>query len=77
MNKILFKINVHFRKKLRKEYELRQQCHYIFIILHVATRPSRKWEDGIRMDLGEIGLGGGGGLDSTNSGQGPVAGWLL
>jgi hypothetical protein len=27
------------------------------------------------MDLGEIGLaGGGGGLDSTSSGQGPVAG---
>jgi hypothetical protein len=36
-------------------------------------RPRRRWEDGIRMDLGEIGLGGGG-LDSTVSGQGPVAG---
>jgi hypothetical protein len=36
-------------------------------------RPRRRWEDGIRMDLGEIGLGGCG-LDSTGSGQGPVAG---
>jgi hypothetical protein len=36
-------------------------------------RPRRRWEDGIRMDLGEIGLGGGG-LDSTGSRQGPVAG---
>jgi hypothetical protein len=26
-------------------------------------RPRRRCEDGIRMDLGEIGLGGGGGLD--------------
>jgi hypothetical protein len=34
--------------------------------------PRRRWENGIRMDLGEIGLGGG--LDSTSSGQGPVAG---
>jgi hypothetical protein len=33
----------------------------------------RRWEDGIRMDLREIGLGDGG-LDSTGSGQGPVAG---
>jgi hypothetical protein len=32
-----------------------------------------RWEDGIRMDLREIGLGGCG-LDSTLSGQGPVAG---
>jgi hypothetical protein len=31
-------------------------------------RPRRRWENGIRMDLGEIGL------DSTASGQGPVAG---
>jgi hypothetical protein len=30
-------------------------------------RPRRKWEDGIRMDLREIGLGGCG-LDSTGSG---------
>jgi hypothetical protein len=30
--------------------------------------PRRRWEDGIRMDLREIGL------DSTVSGQGPVAG---
>jgi hypothetical protein len=29
-------------------------------------RPGRRWEDGIRMDLREIGLGGG--LDSTGSG---------
>jgi hypothetical protein len=37
-------------------------------------RPRRRWEDGIRMDLRETGLGGGGRLDSTGSGQGPVAG---
>jgi hypothetical protein len=37
-------------------------------------RSRRRWEDGIRMDLREIGLGGRGGLDSTVSGQGPVAG---
>jgi hypothetical protein len=36
-------------------------------------RPRRRWEDGIRMDLRVIGLGGCG-LDSTGSGQGPVAG---
>jgi hypothetical protein len=30
-------------------------------------RPRRRWEDGIRMDLGETGLGGGG-LDSTGLG---------
>jgi hypothetical protein len=36
-------------------------------------RPRRRWEDGIRMDLREIGLGGCG-LDSTGSGHGPVAG---
>jgi hypothetical protein len=36
-------------------------------------RPRRRWEDGIRMDLTEIGLGGCG-LDSTGSVQGPVAG---
>jgi hypothetical protein len=30
-------------------------------------RPRRRWEDGIRMDLREIGLGGCG-LDSTGSG---------
>jgi hypothetical protein len=35
-------------------------------------RPRRRWENRIRMDLREIGLGGG--LDSTGSGQGPVAG---
>jgi hypothetical protein len=35
--------------------------------------PRRRWEDGIRMDLMEIGLWGCG-LDSTVSGQGPVAG---
>jgi hypothetical protein len=29
-------------------------------------RPRRRWEDGIRMDLGEIGLGCG--LDSAGSG---------
>jgi hypothetical protein len=39
-------------------------------------RPRSMWEDGIRMDLREIGLGGGGcGLDSTVLGQGPVAGY--
>jgi hypothetical protein len=38
-------------------------------------RPRRRWEDGVRMDLRETSLGGGGcGLDSTDSGQGPVAG---
>jgi hypothetical protein len=36
-------------------------------------RPRRRWEDGIRMDLRETGLGGCG-LASTASGQGPVAG---
>jgi hypothetical protein len=36
-------------------------------------RPRRRWEDGISLDLGETGLGGCG-LDSTSSGQGPVAG---
>jgi hypothetical protein len=36
-------------------------------------RPRRRWEDGIGMDLRVIGLGGCG-LDSTVSGQGPVAG---
>jgi hypothetical protein len=35
-------------------------------------KPRRRWEDGIRMDLWEIGLGCG--LDSTGSGQGRVAG---
>jgi hypothetical protein len=34
-------------------------------------RPRCRWEDGIIMDLREIGLGGE--LDSTGSGQGPVA----
>jgi hypothetical protein len=34
-------------------------------------RPKLKWEDGIRMDLRKIDLGG---VDSTVSGQGPVAG---
>jgi hypothetical protein len=36
-------------------------------------RPRRRWEDGIRMDLKEIGLGRCG-LDSTVSEQGPEAG---
>jgi hypothetical protein len=36
-------------------------------------RPRHRWEDGVRMDVREIGLGGGG-LDSSGSGQGPVAG---
>jgi hypothetical protein len=36
-------------------------------------RPRRSWEDGIRMDLSQIGLGVCR-LDSTGSGQGPVAG---
>jgi hypothetical protein len=36
-------------------------------------RPRRRWEDRIRMDIRAIGLGGCG-LDSTGSGQGPVAG---
>jgi hypothetical protein len=36
-------------------------------------RPRRRWEDGVRMDLRDIGLVGCG-LDSTGSGQGPMAG---
>jgi hypothetical protein len=36
-------------------------------------KPRRRWEDGIGMDLREIGLEGCG-LYSTVSGQGPVAG---
>jgi hypothetical protein len=36
-------------------------------------RPRCRWEDGMRMDLRETGFGGRG-LDSTGSGQGPVAG---
>jgi hypothetical protein len=36
-------------------------------------RSRHRWEDGIRMDLREIGLGVCE-LDSTGSGQGPVAG---
>jgi hypothetical protein len=36
-------------------------------------RPRSRWEVWIRMDLRETGLGGCG-LDSTSSGQGPVAG---
>jgi hypothetical protein len=36
-------------------------------------RPMRRWEDGIRMDLREIGWGWECGLDSTGSGLGPVA----
>jgi hypothetical protein len=36
-------------------------------------RPRRRWEGGIRMDLRDTGLGECG-LDSTGSGQGPVAG---
>jgi hypothetical protein len=37
-------------------------------------RSRRRWEDGVRMDLREIGLGVCG-LDSTGSGQGPMAGY--
>jgi hypothetical protein len=36
-------------------------------------RPRHRWEDGIRMDLREICLGGGG-FDLTGSEQGQVAG---
>jgi hypothetical protein len=35
-------------------------------------RRRRRWEDGIKMDLGEISWGGG--VDSSGSGLGPVAG---
>jgi hypothetical protein len=35
-------------------------------------RPRRRWEDAVRMDLREIAWGCG--LNSTGSGQGPVAG---
>jgi hypothetical protein len=38
-------------------------------------RPKRRWEDGIRMDLGDIGLGVCG-LDSTGSGTGTGGGLL-
>jgi hypothetical protein len=31
-------------------------------------RPRRRWEDGMKMDLGEIDWGGGGGVDSPGSG---------
>jgi hypothetical protein len=31
-------------------------------------RPKLRWEDGLRMDLREIGWGGGGGVDSPGSG---------
>jgi hypothetical protein len=37
-------------------------------------RPRRRWEDGIRMDLGENGWGVVCGFNSTGSGQEPVAG---
>jgi hypothetical protein len=37
-------------------------------------RPRRRWEDGMKMDLGEIGWGGGCGVDSPGSGYGPLAG---
>jgi hypothetical protein len=37
-------------------------------------RPSRRWEDGIRMDLREIGWGRGCTVDSVGSGQEPVEG---
>jgi hypothetical protein len=37
-------------------------------------KPRRRWEDEIRMDLGENGWGVVCGLDSTGSGQEPVAG---
>jgi hypothetical protein len=37
-------------------------------------RPRRRWENGIRMDFGEIGLGGGCGVDSPGLGWGLVAG---
>jgi hypothetical protein len=37
-------------------------------------RPRRRWEDGIRMDHGDIDWGGGFGVDSPGSGLGPVAG---
>jgi hypothetical protein len=36
-------------------------------------RPRCTWKDGIKLDLRDIGLWGGG-VDSTGSGQGPVAG---
>jgi hypothetical protein len=39
-------------------------------------RPRHRWEDGIRVDLREIGLGGGCGLDSSGSGQGRAGGLL-
>jgi hypothetical protein len=44
------------------------------ICTHPQISLGKSSQDGIRMDLREIGLGGGCGLDSTVSGQGPVAG---
>jgi hypothetical protein len=37
-------------------------------------RPRRRWKDGIKMDLREIGWGGGGGVDSAGLGYGPFQG---
>jgi hypothetical protein len=36
-------------------------------------RPRRRWEDNIKMDLREVGWGGGHGLDQSGSGEGQIA----
>jgi hypothetical protein len=53
-------------------WERREKCTRFWLKSPKGT-PRRRWEDGIRMDLREIGLGGCG-LYSTVSRQGPVAG---
>jgi hypothetical protein len=58
-------------------WERREKCTKVLVGKPEGKRPLGRpmcrWEDGIRMDLREIGLGGCG-LDSTGSGQGLVAG---
>jgi hypothetical protein len=49
------------------------KTQYLLRITTHSPKERDHLEDGIRMDLREIGLGGGG-LDSTGSGQGLVAG---
>jgi hypothetical protein len=47
--------------------------HFILDGKRPLERPRRGWEDGIRLNLGEIGTGGCG-VDSIGSSQGPMAG---
>jgi hypothetical protein len=57
----------------RFQFKHNTQNTLFYLALILLGRPRRRWEDGIRMDLREIGLGGCG-LDSNVSGRGPVAG---